>query len=369
MEGIWLARPDEVRAGTPVAVKDLLDTAGLTTTYGSALFVDHVPAESAESVRRLEAAGFAVAGKTNLHEFAYGITSQNDHYGTVPNPRYPGRTAGGSSGGTAAAIAAGQADGGLGTDTGGSIRIPAACCGVVGHKPTFGLVPTEGAFPLAPSFDHVGPIAPDAAGCARLMEQLVPGLEVVPPESLEELRVAVIWCDQAESAVRRVVESVAALFPRREVVVLPVADDVRPLFMREVGDVHRELFAEEGERYGELVRSKFAACMEVSDAEAAEAARARERLRTSFTAALSGFELALAPTLPILPPLADADELAVRGAMTRLTFPGNALGWPTLSLPAGEAFGLPVAVQLMGRPGADAQVLGAALALERALKA
>ena len=108
MEGIWLARPDEVGAGEPVAVKDLLDTAGLTTTYGSALFADHVPAVSAEVVRLLEPAGFAVAGKTNLHEFAYGISSQNAHFGTVPNPAAPGRLAGGSSGGSAAAIAAAE---------------------------------------------------------------------------------------------------------------------------------------------------------------------------------------------------------------------------------------------------------------------
>src|SRR5207253_10426074 len=116
-------------------------TAGLVTTYGSILFAEHMPARSAESVRRLEAAGYAVVGKTNLHEFAYGISSQNPHFGTVPNPAAPGRLAGGSSGGPAAGLAAGQADVALGTDSGGSIRIPAAWCGVVGFKPTFGLVP------------------------------------------------------------------------------------------------------------------------------------------------------------------------------------------------------------------------------------
>src|SRR3954452_3071701 len=130
--------------GTRVAIKDLLDTAGLVTTYGSIIFADHVPARTAESVLRLAAGRYSVAGKTNLHEFAYGISSQNDHFGTVPNPRFPGRLAGGSSGGTAAAIAAGDVDLGLGTDSGGSIRIPAAWCGIVGFKPTFGLVPADG---------------------------------------------------------------------------------------------------------------------------------------------------------------------------------------------------------------------------------
>src|ERR687885_119122 len=134
-DGIFLARPETPADGIPLAVKDLLDTAGLTTTYGSAIFADHVPATSAECVLRLEAAGYANVGKTNLHEFAYGITSENPHFGTVPNPRAPGRIAGGSSGGSAAALVAGLADAALGTDSRGSIRNPAAFCGLVGVKP------------------------------------------------------------------------------------------------------------------------------------------------------------------------------------------------------------------------------------------
>src|SRR5207253_556200 len=165
VDGIWLARPERPGPGTPVAVKDLLDTAGLETTYGSSIFVGHVPTRSAEAVLRLEAAGYAVAGKTNLHEFAYGISSQNAHFGTVPNPRHPGRLAGGSSGGSAAAIAAGEVELALGTDSGGSIRIPAAWCGIVGFKPTFDLVPVAGCFPLAPSYDPVRPMASTVDGC------------------------------------------------------------------------------------------------------------------------------------------------------------------------------------------------------------
>jgi aspartyl-tRNA(Asn)/glutamyl-tRNA(Gln) amidotransferase subunit A len=133
-DGIFLARPEQPGDGITLAVKDLLDTAGLTTTYGSAIFAEHVPSRSADCVVRLEAAGYTNVGKTNLHEFAYGITSENPHFGTVPNPRAPGRIAGGSSGGSAAALAAGLADAALGTDSGGSIRIPAACCGVGGVK-------------------------------------------------------------------------------------------------------------------------------------------------------------------------------------------------------------------------------------------
>src|SRR3954469_18350076 len=171
-EGIFLALPENPASGIPLAVKDLFDTAGLVTTYGSILFAEHVPRETAEAVRLLEAAGYAAVGKTNLHEFAYGTASENEHFGTVPNPRHPGRVAGGSSGGSAAALAAGLADAALGTDSGGSIRIPAACCGVTGFKPTWGLVALEGCFPLAPSYDHAGPLARDVPTCARMLETL-----------------------------------------------------------------------------------------------------------------------------------------------------------------------------------------------------
>ena len=164
-------RPERPPRASALAVKDLFDTEGLTTTYGSAIFRDHVPAATAEAVVRLEAAGYANVGKTNLHEFAYGVTSMNPHFGWVPNPLAPGRIAGGSSGGSAAALAAGLADAALGTDTGGSIRIPAAYCGVVGFKPTFGLVPMDGVWPLSPSYDHAGAdgarrghVRPDAPG-------------------------------------------------------------------------------------------------------------------------------------------------------------------------------------------------------------
>src|SRR6266542_6752943 len=163
--GIFLARPEQPSEGIPLAVKDLFDTAGLTTTYGSAIFTEHVPTRTAEAVSRLEQSGYANVGKTNLHEFAYGTTSENPHFGTVPNPVAPGRIAGGSSGGSAAPLAAGLADAALGTDSGGSIRIPAACCGIVGFKPTYGLVPLDGCFPLASSFDHVGPMARTVADC------------------------------------------------------------------------------------------------------------------------------------------------------------------------------------------------------------
>ena len=181
VDGVFITELDPAGAsGTRLAVKDLFDTAGVRTTYGSAIFAEHVPAATAPAVARLEAAGYRTVGKANLHEFAWGITSENEHYGWVPNPIAPGRIAGGSSGGNAAALAAGLADAALGTDSGGSVRIPAACCGIVGFKPTHGLVSLEGCFPLAPSYDHAGPMARDVATCEQMMARPGRGLRAVP---------------------------------------------------------------------------------------------------------------------------------------------------------------------------------------------
>jgi len=334
--------------GIRLAVKDLFDTAGVRTTYGSAVFAEHVPRETAEAVSRLERSGYTSVGKTNLHEFAYGVTSQNLHYGTVPNPTYPGCTAGGSSGGSAAALAAGLADAALGTDTGGSIRIPAACCAVVGFKPSYGLVSTEGVFPLAPSFDHAGPMARDVATCAAMMRVLadVDAADV----ALGDLAIATSW--GADSPV--------AATP----IEFPTAEDVSPAFMREVADVHRELYAENADLYGENVRGKIERCIALSDAEYEAAVRARAEHAERAEAALAGFDLLLVPTLGFPPPPADVDEVAERERFVRFTFPFNALGWPALSLPVGER-----SIQVVGRHGADGLVLGAAVALEAALKA
>jgi aspartyl-tRNA(Asn)/glutamyl-tRNA(Gln) amidotransferase subunit A len=368
VEGIWLARPEEVGAGEPVAVKDLLDTAGLVTTYGSALFADHVPAVSAEAVSLLEAGGFAVAGKTNLHEFAYGISSQNAHYGTVPNPIARGRLAGGSSGGSAAAIAAGDVELALGSDSAGSIRIPAAWCGCVGFKPTHGLVSIEGCFPLAPTFDVVGPMASSVAGCERLMRVLAPGVEQVALESLEELEVGVAWLDEADPLVRERVSEAASLFPRRREIDLPLAPDNRADFMREVAHVHRALFAGNEELYGENVRGKIERCLRVTDADAAAADLERAEYRERVEGALGELDLVLTPTVPSVAPPADVDELEIRARAISLTYTFSSLGWPALAFPCGPAEdGLPASVQLAGRSGRDAHVLAAGRLLESVL--
>jgi aspartyl-tRNA(Asn)/glutamyl-tRNA(Gln) amidotransferase subunit A len=313
-------------------------------------------------VLRLERAGYANVGKTNLHEFAYGVTSQNPHYGTVPNPIAPGRTAGGSSGGSAAALAAGLADAALGTDSGGSIRIPAACCSVVGLKPTFGLVPLGGVFPLAPTFDHAGPMARTVAGCARMMEALVPGFE---RRDGAEAVVGFAWTELCRPLVRARVEDAATAVGARPVG-FPLPDEIGPMFMREVADVHRDLFAEHADSYGANVRTKVERCLAVTDAEHEAAARRRAEYRERAEEALAGIDVLLVPTLASVPPPATVDELAERAALIQFTFPFNALGWPALALPAGEAeAGLPAWGPLGGRPGDDGLVLAVGASLER----
>jgi aspartyl-tRNA(Asn)/glutamyl-tRNA(Gln) amidotransferase subunit A len=367
LDGIFLARPETPAAGISLAVKDLLDTAGLTTTYGSALFVDHVPAQSAVAVERLEAAGYANVGKTNLHEFAYGTTSENPHFGTVPNPIAPGRIAGGSSGGSAAALAAGLADTALGTDSGGSIRIPAACCGVVGLKPSYGLVPSDGCFPLAPSFDHVGPMARTVSECASMLEALVPGFVRGTLESLDDLSVGVAWVGEAEPLVAARVTEAAARFPLRRELDWP-RPSIDALFMHEVAEVHRELYAENAELYGQDVAAKIELCLSVSDAEASHAAQARDGYRERCSELLDGVDLLLTPTLLRVAPAVGIGDEALRGMLTRNTLPFNTLGWPALALPCGPADdGLPASIQLTGPPGSDALVLAAGELLSSAL--
>jgi aspartyl-tRNA(Asn)/glutamyl-tRNA(Gln) amidotransferase subunit A len=370
-DGIFLVRPERPAEGIPLAVKDLFDTAGLTTTYGSAIFADHVPGTTAETVRRLEAAGYSNVGKTNLHEFAYGVTSMNPHFGWVPNPVAPGRTAGGSSGGSAAALAAGLADAAVGTDTGGSIRIPAAYCGIVGFKPTFGLVPLDGCWPLAPSYDHAGPMARTVGDCVAMMRALVPDFEVDTAPALGDLRVALAWTEEADDGVRQRVEEAAALFTSCEHVEFPHGEGNLRVFMREIAEVHASLFAEQPEAYGEDLQRKIESCLAVTDAEVAEAERVRASFRDEAAELLDGFDLLLTPTQAfVAPTYEEAADDALRSSITRFTNPFNALGWPALALPCGSAeHGLPASIQLVGRPGADSFVLASGLALEAQVRA
>lgn len=368
-DAIFITRTEAAGDGPRLAVKDILDTAGVRTTYGSAIFADHVPGRTAEAVRRLEAAGYVLAGKANLHEFAFGMTSENPHYGTVPNPLRAGRIAGGSSGGSAAALAAGLADAALGSDTAGSIRAPAACCGVVGFKPTFGLVPVEGCFRLAPSFDHVGPMARSVSGCAAMMAALAPEMDPVPEIAAPDVRVGVAWTAEADPLVRSRVEEAAATFPhRREIAIPEMPPGVADVRMRETAETHRELFAEHRDLYGEDVAEKIERCLRVTDAEYQAGLRTRDRYRERLAELTRGIDVLLTPTEPMVAPPVGLGDLALRARLTRFTYPFDAIGAPALAIPCGPAEeGLPASAQIAGHPGGDALVLGVGALLERAL--
>jgi aspartyl-tRNA(Asn)/glutamyl-tRNA(Gln) amidotransferase subunit A len=365
--------------GIPLAVKDLFDTAGVRTTYGSAIFTRHVPERTAEAVARLERTGHVVVGKTNLHEFAYGVTSENPHFGPVRNPADRERIAGGSSGGSAVAVATGMAAVALGTDTGGSIRIPAALCGVAGFKPSFGAVPVDGVFPLAPSLDHVGPLAATVDGCADAFAVLA-GTERAEAVDLDAVTVGVpedafdLCADEVEQAVR----GALARLPRCAPLAFPALDafDNRHLLHTEARAAHAALFPARAAEYGADVRER----LEAADATSADDVRRSRRdlalFRDACVHSVARLDLLALPTVPIVAPRIGACEVTVRGrtlplrdVLTRNVRIFNSLGWPALAVPCPvEADELPVSVQLVGRPGADALVLGAGLALERALR-
>jgi aspartyl-tRNA(Asn)/glutamyl-tRNA(Gln) amidotransferase subunit A len=369
VSGIFLAQPEIVQQGIPLAVKDLFDTAGLPTTCGSLVFANRVPSTTAEAVRRLQAAGYAIVGKANLDEFAYGTTSENAHFGAVPNPAAPGRVAGGSSGGSAAALAAGLADAALGSDTGGSIRIPAACCGVVGFKPTFGLVSLEGCFPLSPSFDHAGPMARSVKGCSQMMKVLTPELQAADLKSLEEISIGVAWTSLADSLVRARVQEAISRFPHHRALPLQSPDKIIwAVFMREVADTHRELFAEHADLYSPNLTEKIRRCLQLDDADYERGLRSLADYREHALDLLSQVDLVVTPTLPCVAPPLGRGELSQRERLIACTRPFNAVGAPALAVPCGMAeHGFPASIQLAGRPGQDALVLAAGELLENAL--
>jgi aspartyl-tRNA(Asn)/glutamyl-tRNA(Gln) amidotransferase subunit A len=276
--------------------------------------------------------------------------------------------AGGSSGGSAAALAAGLVDAALGSDSGGSIRIPAACCGVVGLKTTFGLVPINGCWPLAPSYDTAGPMARDVDGCERMMEAMAPGYERASLDSLDDLRAGLAWTDAADPRVRGRVGEAAERFRSCRPVDLPLPDGVYTGFAREVVEVHADLFREHEDEYGPSVAFKMRSSLQITDAEAAEGVRRRELYRERVAELMDDLDLILTPSVPMVAPPAGIGDLELRGRMLSLTFAWNAVGAPALALPCGPAEdGLPASVQLLGKPGDDALVLAAGRLLEETL--
>jgi aspartyl-tRNA(Asn)/glutamyl-tRNA(Gln) amidotransferase subunit A len=328
-------------AGVPLLVKDVFDTAGVRTTAGSRIYAERVPDRSAPAVLALQAAGAVMIGKTNCDEFAWGVTGQNHHHGDVGNPRRPGRISGGSSSGNGAALAAGIAPLALGSDTGGSVRMPAACCQVVGMKPRIGALSTEGMFPLCPSFDTPGPMARTVRDCA-LCYSVLAG-RTMPERDPRELRAGVLTAmpplapgAPAVERDERALEFAARLeglgMSCREVA-LPVPEaDVWPVFYGEAATVHRATFPARRDEYGPIVRAKLEDAQRVPP-DAVQAGRQalagwRERARRT-----PDVDVIVCPTLglPEIPP-ADVEELEIRVAFSAYTRAFSFLGWPAIAL-------------------------------------
>jgi len=372
------ARPLE---GIPLAVKDLFDTAGLRTTYGSSLFADHVPTGDAAAVRLVRAAGAVIVGKTLTHEFAWGITSDNPHFGPTRNPADPSRVPGGSSGGSGAALAAGMCALALGSDTGGSIRIPASFCGVSGLKPTFGRLSAAGAFPLAPSLDHVGPMARTPRDVALFWQALTGGAPAAP---FAGARIAVcpdLHLHPLAAGVARVydaaVEAAAAL-ERSRVLELPFpeAAAIQPAFatiqLAEARAVHVRagLFPAHADAYGADVRARLERAGAVTLDELTEAIAVRARVASAFARLFETADLLLTPISAVAPEPVGARSDEFRAAVLPYTIPQDMTGLPALAIPAGvDEQGLPVGVQLTGPAGAEAAVLAAGCALYERLSA
>ncbi len=364
--------------GIPIAVKDNVDTAGVRTTAASAVFADRVPVEDAEVILRLKEAGAVFLGKLNMHEFAMGTTSAISHFGPVHNPWDLDRVAGGSSGGSAAAVAAGLCFGSVGTDTGGSIRIPAACCGIVGFKPTFGVVSARGTVPVSASFDHVGPLSRtvrDAALMFRAMTNHSIAAECDPERlpPVSALRVGVMRtvgdvCDvpvepEVAAAVAASVEAIRPLVARVREAELPMPD-LGALIDAESYAFHRPLLEEAPGRYDPRTRAD-AASGGASEAAAADLRRALERHRASIHEAFAEVDLVILPTLPGLP-------ITIRDAIDPFgqpacTFAFSLGGLPAISVPCGfSRSGLPIGLLIGGPPLSEPRVLALAQAFERA---
>ncbi|WP_420593741.1 amidase [Deinococcus sp.] len=362
--------------GIPIALKDLIDTAGIRTTCASRIREDNVPQQDAPLVTRLRAAGAISLGKTNLAEFALGIAHPD--YGQVNNPHDAGRTAGASSGGSAAAVAAGMCFAAVGTDTGGSIRIPASYCGVAGLKPTSGLVSAEGVFPLSWSLDHVGPLARTSADAALLLEGLT-GTFQQSAVSLKGKRFGVIQRGTADlepevaavfEAACRALETAGAEIEDLQIPELELADAALfNILLPEAATIHARWMGERPGDYASMTRAQLELGFALSGVAYLRAQQFRRRLTGHFLDALSKVDALISPSVPFVAPAEDpvftGDEGGQEG---HFSVPHNLTGLPALSVNAGVgAHGLPVGVQLITRPYTDAYCLGLGVALEAEL--
>lgn len=384
--------------GIPLCLKDLFLTEGIRTTAGSKILRDFIPAHDAAVVERLHEAGAVLLGKTNLHEFAYGATNVNPHFGPVHNPWKLERISGGSSGGSAAAVAAGLAVASLGTDTGGSIRIPAAACGCVGLKPTYGRVPLCGVIPLARSLDHAGPIC-RCVEDAALMLEAVAGADPCDSASFgkrgerfgQDLKKGVRWLkigvprqyffDRMQPDVKRNTLDAIAVLEQHGAELVEVnlrcmektAALAGQITLAEALLYHNEWMRKRAQDYGSDLRTRFQEGLEITALSYLHAQEVRNAYTQEFEEALQSVHVLAAPTLPIAAPLIGEDEVPagrsrenVRVALLRLTRPGNLTGLPAISVPSGlTKEGLPTGLQIIGRPMDEKTVLRAAYAYEQ----
>jgi aspartyl-tRNA(Asn)/glutamyl-tRNA(Gln) amidotransferase subunit A len=376
--------------GIPIAVKDLVMTRGIRTTCGSRILKDWVPDTDATVAARLAEAGAILLGKLNMHEFAYGPTGVNPHYGTAANPWGRDRMPGGSSSGSGAGVAAGLCAGALGTDTGGSIRIPASLCGIVGLKQTYGLVSRAGVVPLAWSLDHIGPMTRTVTDAALMLQTLAgrdradPTTAALPvPDYRRELerdprglRVGIVrdlFFERLDPEVRAAVEAatqaLAGLGVRVEEVRLPRIRHAGPatfaIITAESMAYHEPYLKTRASEYGADVRARLLTGQFVLATQYLKAQRARQVLRADVDGVLRSVDALLTPTTPIPAPRTDEREATVDGVtddvrawLTRCTRPINLTGHPALSVPCGlTAGGLPIGLQLVGRQFDEATLL------------
>lgn len=340
-----IARASEVGngplAGVPLLIKDVIDTAGIRTTVGSRIYAERIPDTSAPTVTALERAGAVVIGKTNCDEFAWGVTGQNPFYGDARNPLLPGQITGGSSSGNGAALAAGIAPLALGTDTGGSVRMPAGCCRVVGMKPHLGGLPTAGVFPLCPSFDTVAPMARTVEDCALCYavlsgdtpaEQEIGGLRAGVLTGMPPLRPDAPMPERDERALV-FAQRLEALGLRAEETALPVPRaDIWPVFYAEAADTHRSTFPSRRQDYGPTLQAKLDDAQRI-DPDALSAARGALASWRAQAETEPSVDVIVCPTLGVreIPP-SDVDELEIRVAFSAYTRAFSFLGWPAIAI-------------------------------------
>ena len=378
--------------GIPIGLKDNIDTAGVRTTLASAVFKDRVPAVDAEVVSRLKAAGAVLLGKQNLHEVAFGTTAAVSHFGPVHNPWQQDRIAGGSSGGSAAAVAAGLCFGAVGTDAGGSIRVPSAYCGIVGLKPTYGLVGMRGAGEGGWwSMNHVGPICRSLADIALLLSAISgydrhdsTSIEVPRPDYTAAVRAKVsalrlgvplaVFYDQLDPEIEAAMRTAVAVLRRltaglREVSLPPTSDSIAPhIVLAENYAFHAPYFVKTPHLYHPTIARNLRQGSEVTTAAYIQSRRDLDEARRAIGAVFSNVDVLVTPTTAVPPPtIEEAVRLGIDVELNRNTAPFNVYGLPTISIPCGfTRSGLPIGMQISGPHFGESKVLALAHAYEQA---